>query len=240
MLIIPAIDLQNGACVRLVQGRFEDSTQYGDPLLQLTAFADAGARWVHIVDLDGARLRQPAQHDVIGRLALTGGVLIQSGGGVRERAHVEALLEAGVARVVIGSAAVRRPDDVRQWIRDLGPDRICCAFDVREAENGFEVVVDGWTKGGGVSLERALDFYPVGALKHILVTDVSRDGILTGPNVALMRKIATQRPDLNVQASGGVATLDDLAQLRATGAAAAIVGRALYEKRFTLEAAFAS
>lgn len=239
MLIIPAIDLQNGKCVRLAQGRFEDVTHYGDPLPQLAAFAGAGARWVHIVDLDGARLGQPAQHDAIGRLAANGAVLIQSGGGVRERAHVEALLAAGVSRVVIGSAAIRRPEDVRAWIADLGVERICCAFDVREADGAFEVVVDGWTKGGGVSLEHALDFYPPGVLKHILVTDVSRDGVLTGPNVALMRMLARLRPDLKVQASGGVATLDDLVQLRATGADAAIVGRALYEKRFSLEAALA-
>lgn len=239
MLIIPAIDLQNGKCVRLAQGRFEDVTQYGDPLPQLAVFAGAGARWVHVVDLDGARLGQPAQHDAIGRLAANGAVLIQSGGGVRERAHVEALLSAGVARVVIGSAAIRRPDDVAAWIADFGLARICCAFDVREVDDGFEVVIDGWTRDGGVSLERALDFYPPGALRHILVTDISRDGVLTGPNVALMHTLARLRPDLKVQASGGVATLDDLAQLRTTGAAAAIVGRALYEKRFSLEAALA-
>ena len=239
MLIIPAIDLQNGKCVRLAQGRFDDSTLYGDPLPQLAAFAGAGARWVHIVDLDGARLGQPAQHDVIGELASNGAVLIQSGGGVRERAHVDSLIAAGVSRVVIGSAAIRRPEEVRAWIADLGAERICCAFDVRETETGFEVVIDGWTTGGGVSLESALDFYPPGTLKHILVTDVSRDGVLTGPNVALMRTLTALRPDLKVQASGGVATLDDLTQLRATGASAAIVGRALYEKRFTLEAALA-
>ena len=165
---------------------------------------------------------------------------IQSGGGVRERKHVQSLLDAGVARVVIGSAAVKRPQDVRTWIGGFGVERICCAFDVKQRDDGaFEVVVGGWTTGGGATIEQALALYPSGALKHILVTDVSRDGILAGPNVELMQTIIAARPDLDVQASGGVATLDDLATLRRTNAAGAIVGRALYERRFTLEDALA-
>ncbi len=240
MLIYPAIDLQDGVCVRLAQGRFDDATRYGDPRAQLAAFAQAGAQWVHIVDLDGAKQGSPAQYELIGELARSADVRIQSGGGVREREHVQALIDAGVARVVIGSAAVKRPQDVRNWIEAFGVERICCAFDVKQRDDGaFEVVVGGWTTGGGATIEQALALYPPGALKHILVTDVSRDGILTGPNVELMQTIITARPDLETQASGGVATLDDLTLLRSTNAAGAIVGRALYERRFTLEDALA-
>ncbi|UPT63513.1 MAG: 1-(5-phosphoribosyl)-5-[(5-phosphoribosylamino)methylideneamino]imidazole-4-carboxamide isomerase [Hyphomonadaceae bacterium JAD_PAG50586_4] len=240
MLIYPAIDLQDGVCVRLAQGRFDDATRYGDPRGQLKAFADAGAQWVHIVDLDGAKQGSPAQYELIGELARSVDVRIQSGGGVREREHVQDLLDAGIARVVVGSAAVKRPQDVRAWIEAFGIEHICCAFDVKQREDGaFEVVVGGWTVGGGATIEQALALYPSGALKHILVTDVSRDGILTGPNVELMRTIIAARPDLAVQASGGVATLDDLATLRRTNAAGAIIGRALYERRFTLEDALA-
>lgn len=239
MLIIPAIDLIDGQCVRLAQGRFDSVTRYGEPKAQLEAFAEAGASWVHVVDLDGAESGAPRQYQLIGALARTALVSIQSGGGVRSQAHVETLLNAGVSRAVVGSAAVRDPIAVRNWTAIFGLDRICCAFDVRETERGWEVAQSGWKEGAGLLLEEALALYPAGALRHVLVTDISRDGILTGPNLPLMRMLRAKRPDLQIQASGGVAELEDLSALRATGCSAAIVGRALYEKRFTLEAALA-
>ncbi len=240
MLIYPAIDLRDGQCVRLAQGRFDQVTQYGAPEPQLRDFAKAGAEWVHVVDLDGAEAGAPRQYALIGALARKGLVNIQSGGGVRAQAHVETLLNAGVQRVVIGSAAVRDPDSVRNWTAIFGLDRICCAFDVREGAEGWEVAAHGWKEGAGVSLRNALALYPPGQLRHILVTDISRDGVLAGPNVDLMRKLCAHRPDLQVQASGGVAQLSDIPALRETGAASVIIGRALYEKRFTLEQALAS
>ena len=239
MLIMPAIDLREGRCVRLKQGRFDQVTEYGEPQAQLQAFADAGAAWVHVVDLDGAEAGAARQYDLIGSLARRGVVNIQSGGGVRTQDHIETLLNAGVQRVVIGSAAVRAPESVRNWTAIFGLDRICCALDVRQTVSGWEVAQSGWTEGAGVMLDEALALYPPGALRHILVTDISRDGLLSGPNLPLMRSLCGARPDLRVQASGGVASLDDLGALRQTGAAAAIVGRALYERRFTLEAALA-
>lgn len=239
MLIIPAIDLKDGACVRLMQGKFDEVTNYGDPFERLREFANAGAEWVHIVDLDGARLGRPAQYDLIARLAQTTDLKIQCGGGVRERAHIETLVEAGASRVVVGSASVRDPDSVRDWLVEFGLERICAAFDVRASAGDWEVVAQGWTEGADASLSRALDAFPQGTLKHILVTDISRDGALTGPNVALMRSIRAQRPDLELQASGGVSALTDLNSLREADAGAAIVGRALYEQRFSLEDALA-
>lgn len=239
MLILPAIDLAGGACVRLMQGRFEDVTDYGDPFARLRGFAEAGATWVHIVDLDGARLGRPEQRELIGRLAGETGLSVQCGGGLRARGDVEALLDAGVTRAVIGSAAVRQPEAVRAWIAAFGVERICVALDVKQAGESWRVAIDGWTKDGGTTLEEALAFYPAGALRHVLVTDVSRDGALGGPNAELMRAIVSQRPDLALQASGGVSQIEDLAVLKQTGAAAAIVGRALYEQRFTLEDALA-
>lgn len=239
MLIFPAIDLKDGACVRLMQGRFDDVTDYGNPFARLRAFGEAGAEWVHIVDLDGARLGQPAQYELIARLAAETSLKVQCGGGVRSREHVATLLEAGVARVVIGSAAVRDPEGVRAWLRDFGPERICAALDVRREADDWQVVIHGWTAGAGVTLAQALEAFSPGELAHILVTDVSRDGALSGPNVALMQDIRALRPDLKLQASGGVSNLNDLSALRAAGAHAAIVGRALYEQRFTLEDALA-
>lgn len=239
MLIYPAIDMLGGKCVRLSRGKFDDVTTYGDPLEQLAAFEASGAQWVHIVDLDGARDGRPAQHETLRRLARQTRVNIQCGGGVRQWGHVQSLMDAGVSRVVVGSVAVTRPEEVSEWLASFGLERICCAFDVQPAAGVFNVVVKGWTQSGGVTLPEALAFYPPGALKHALVTDVSRDGVLSGPNASLIADLAATRPDLSFQASGGVASLADIEKLRGTGAMAAIVGRALYENKFSLEDALA-
>lgn len=240
MLIIPAIDLIGGRSVRLYQGRFDRMTTYGDPAEQLAAFAGAGARWAHLVDLDGARDGARRQTALAARLAAASPVSIQCGGGVRTREDVAALLDAGIARAVIGSAAVSRPNDVKAWIAEFGAEKICCAFDVRvDAEAGAVVAVNGWKDDARLTVEDALAFYPPGSLKHALVTDISRDGALAGPNLGLIRDIVRKRPDLALQASGGVSSLSDLKELRDAGAAAAIVGRALYERCFTLEDALA-
>lgn len=239
MLIIPAIDLQNGICVRLLRGNFEDSTQYGDPFEQLRRFEEAGAEWVHIVDLDGARARAPVQHELIGRLAAETRCKVQCGGGVRQQGHVEELLAAGASRVVAGSVSVEQPDEVRAWIAVFGAERICAALDVRATSDGWDVAVSGWEASGRRSLEQALDVFPRDTLRHVLVTDISRDGALVGVNNELMRHLQATRPEIAFQASGGVSSLADLSALRAISAKAVIVGRALYEKRFTLEDALA-
>lgn len=239
MLILPAIDILGGKCVRLALGKFDDVTTYGDPMEQCAAFAGQGAQWIHVVDLDGAREGRPMQHNLLRRLTQCSKAKIQFGGGVRQFAHVQALFDAGVSRVVLGSVAVQRPQEVREWTASFGAERLCCALDVRPVGAKYEVVVRGWAAGSGIGLDEALAQFPPGALKHVLVTDVSRDGVLAGPNLALMRTLAAQRPDLEVQASGGVSSLEDLRALRGTGAAAAIVGRALYEKRVALEDALA-
>jgi phosphoribosylformimino-5-aminoimidazole carboxamide ribotide isomerase len=245
VLIYPAIDLMDGRCVRLLKGRFDQATEYdADPFARLAAFAEAGADWVHIVDLDGAKAGAPVQHDLIGRLAATGLARIQTGGGVRTRDDAARLLDAGAARAVIGSAAVRRPDNVRGWIAELGLERVCLALDVQPAGTGdggdlrsYVVATHGWAQSSGLTLEDALTLYPEGAARHALVTDVSRAGALTGVNGAMMSLLTRARQDLALQASGGVATLADIALAKTAGAAGAIVGRALYEGRFTLKEA---
>lgn len=239
MLIFPAIDLREGVCVRLLQGRFDDVTQYGDPIAQVRRFAETGAEWVHVVDLDGARVGAPRQYNLIGRLARETGLKVQCGGGVRTRRDVEMLLDGGAARVVIGTIAARNPESIRDWIAAFGVERVCVALDVRAMGDGWEVAANGWASGVGRTLDDVLAAYPSGALKHVLVTDIARDGALQGPNVALMRAIHATRPDLALQASGGVASLADLRALLETGAAAVIIGRALYEARFALEDALA-
>jgi phosphoribosylformimino-5-aminoimidazole carboxamide ribotide isomerase len=239
MLILPAIDLQGGLAVRLLRGAFDNATRYGEPANMLHGFIDAGATWTHIVDLDGAKAGVPAQHGLIASLAATTRISIQAGGGVRAKGDVERLLNAGVARVVVGSTAVRNPLAVTDWLESFGVERICVALDVRREADAWCVAVDGWASGGGKTLEAALAAFPAGALRHVIVTDISRDGALSGSNVDLVAYLARLRPDISFQASGGVATLDDIKAQQAAGAGAIIIGRALYERRFTLEEALA-
>jgi phosphoribosylformimino-5-aminoimidazole carboxamide ribotide isomerase len=241
MIVYPAIDLRDGVCVRLMHGRFDQVTRYDDdPAARLRAFADAGAAWAHIVDLDGAEAGRAAQHALIGDLARAVDIRIQSGGGVRSEGDVAALLDAGVARVVVGSLAVSQPQTVAAWLDRFGPDRLTLAIDVRAEGDRYVPALKGWTQAADTDLWGALDRYPPGAARHLLVTDVGRDGALTGPNLDLLAEIVRRRPDLEVQASGGVSSLADLTAARAIGCGGAIVGRALYEGRFTVEQALAA
>jgi phosphoribosylformimino-5-aminoimidazole carboxamide ribotide isomerase len=238
MLICPAIDLLGGRCVRLKQGRFDDANVYSDdPFAQLDLFVQAGVEWIHVVDLDGARAGAPRQHDLIAHLATSHSVRIQAGGGIRRREDVGALLDNGVARVVVGSAAVSASALVRNWLAEFGPEQICLAFDVRPSGASCNVAMQGWQNLSDLSLREALSRYPQECLRHLLVTDISRDGMMSGPNVDLFRELCRARPDLAVQASGGIASLEDLAAVKEAGAAAAIVGRAFYERRLLLREA---
>jgi phosphoribosylformimino-5-aminoimidazole carboxamide ribotide isomerase len=233
MLIYPAIDLMGGRCVRLAQGRFEDATVYpADPAEALAAFAAAGATWTHIVDLDGARERSPRQHDLLAALAQGARQQLQVAGGFRGRDQLARMFDAGVARVVIGSLAVQAPELVAAFLAEFGPERITLAFDVRLTAGEPEVATAGWREASGISLWDALAAFP--GARHVLVTDIGRDGMLTGPNLPLLETILARCPALDVQASGGVAALDDLRALRRIGAAGAIVGKALWERKFTL------
>jgi phosphoribosylformimino-5-aminoimidazole carboxamide ribotide isomerase len=239
MIVYPAIDLRDGRCVRLMHGRFDQVTEYDpDPVARLTAFAEEGAEWVHVVDLDGAEAGRAVQHDLIGRLAATRLAHVQSGGGVRSVEDVERLLTAGVSRVVVGSLAVTKPDAVAEWLARFGPERLTLAFDVRLGDDGLPTpALKGWTEAAGFDLWTAIDRYPAGTLFHVLVTDVGRDGALTGPNLDLLAEVVRRRPELKVQASGGVATLDDLEACADIGCDGAITGRAIYEGRFTVSEA---
>ena len=238
MIVYPAIDLKGGICVRLMHGRFDQVTRYDDdPAARLAAFAAAGATWAHIVDLDGAEAGRAVQHALIGSLARAVDIRIQSGGGVRSADDVAALIDAGVARVVVGSLAVSQPETVADWLRRFGPDRITLAIDVKADGDRWVPALKGWTEAAGVDLWTALDRFPPNLARHLLVTDVGRDGALTGPNLELLAEVRRRRPDLQVQASGGVSGLADLTAARDAGCAGAIVGRAIYEGRFSVREA---
>lgn len=233
MLIYPALDLVDGRVVRLRMGRFDDATVYVmDPAERLAEYAAAGAAWAHIVDLDGAHAGEPQQHELIGSLASAHAIRVQAGGGVRRREDIASLLARGVSRVIVGSVAVQQNARLHDWLAEFGAEHICLAFDVRGGTQ--RVAVRGWTEDSELTLCEALALYPPGMARHVLITDVSRDGMLEGPNCDLIREIATLRPDLDIQASGGVSSLADLASLKTAGAAGAIIGRALFEGALSL------
>ncbi len=237
MLLIPAIDLRHGRCVRLLKGDFAAETRYEyEPHELLQRYREIGATWLHVVDLDGARDGKLANRGIAIRLASQTAVKIQVGGGVRSAALIDDLLRNGVSRVVIGSLAVEQPREVLGWLDHFGAARICLAFDIRHDEGGVpRVRTRGWTQGGELSLWEALEPYLGQGLQHVLCTDIDRDGALSGPNLELYRAARERHPQIAWQASGGVRDAADLAALATLGVAAAVSGKALLEERMTLE-----
>lgn len=237
MLLIPAIDLRAGRCVRLLQGRFDAETVYSeDPGGILAGYRSLGARHIHVVDLDGARDGSQGNRAAIAGLAATPGATLQVGGGVRSRAVAEELLALGVERVVVGSMAASHPREVAAWIEELGAPRIVLAFDVRIDAGGTpRLATHGWRTQTGTSLWHAVDAYVTAGLRHVLCTDVARDGALSGPNLDLYAEAVRHFPIVEWQASGGVSAAADLHALADTGVAAVVSGRALLEGRIAAE-----
>lgn len=236
MILLPAIDLIGGRCVRLQQGDFALETAYADrPDIALQRFADAGAEEAHLVDLDGAKAREPRQHDLFLELLRASRLKLQVAGGFRTREQVARMLDAGIERVVIGSLALDDPDGFASLLGEFGSERLTLALDVRLEGDQPLVAGHGWLSGSGQTLSDVLRQFP--RVRHLLVTDIARDGMLKGPNFGLMRAVTERFESVALQASGGVASLDDFALLRDAGAARAIVGKAIWEKRFTIEEA---
>lgn len=240
-MIIPAIDLLDGRVVRLRQGDFQATTDYGDEAVKrLTDYAEAGAPRLHLVDLTGAKNPAARQLPLIRRIvdALPSKVQLQTGGGIRTRDDVKALLDAGVTAVVVGSQAVKAPDVVRLWFTEFGPERIVLALDVRVSDLGSaQVATAGWQETSGALIDDVVKTYLPCGLRHVLCTDIARDGMMTGPSVDLYARLAKAFPQVAWQASGGIASLADVQAAENAGAAGVIVGRALLENRFTVEEA---
>lgn len=240
-MIIPAIDLIDGQVVRLYQGDYNQKTEYSlDPVDVVHSYADQGAKWLHIVDLTGAKDTSKRQLELIRRMVDTKRMAFQAGGGIRSEKEVEQLLESGVSRVVVGSLAVKSPETVKQWVTRYGAEHIVLALDINidDAGNKF-IATHGWQENSGVSLEAILnDFTEVGA-KHVLCTDISRDGTLQGPNVELYSEVTKAFPNVSWQASGGIGGLHDIEALKSTQVGGVILGRALLEGKFTVKEAIA-
>ena len=236
MELYPAIDLRDGRCVRLLKGDFAAETRYEvDPVELAVRYRELGARWLHVVDLDGAKRGEPVNLGLIERIRAATGVHVQLGGGVRSRASLEQAL-AVASRVVIGSLAVTDTSQVAAWLEEFGGERLTLALDVRlDDDEQPMIATHGWTRASTTTLAAAIDRYAAPGLKHVLCTDIDRDGALTGPNAELYRDCAARWPAIAFQASGGVRDSSDLAALAATGVAAAVSGKALLEGRLTAE-----
>jgi phosphoribosylformimino-5-aminoimidazole carboxamide ribotide isomerase len=237
MLLIPSIDLRGGHCVRLFKGAFDAETRYDlDPALLLGKYADMGASWLHVVDLDGARDGKLGNRDLIAQLAALKRLKIQVGGGLRSLPVMEDLFSAGVARAVIGSAAVEQPEIADEALRRFGPEAVCLAIDVKLDAGGVpRARTRGWVNESPLSLWELIERFSAQGLKHVLCTDIDRDGALAGPNLALYEEGRRRCPGIAWQASGGVRDAADLAALDRLGVAAAISGKALLEGRMTAE-----
>lgn len=232
MLILPAIDLRGGRCVRLRQGKYAQETVFGDdPAGMARRWVEQGARYLHLVDLDGARQGRPVNGDSVRRIVQATGVSCQVGGGLRNEQHVAEALGWGVSRVILGTRALLDPEGFEALCRRF-PGRICLGIDARQGR----VAIQGWERDSDMSaldLARRCASWPLAAL---IYTDISRDGMLEGPNVEATAELAAAVP-VPVIASGGVTTLEDVERLAARGLRGCIIGRALYEGKLDLRAA---
>ncbi len=232
MLVIPAIDLREGRCVRLFQGDFDQETSYSDDPAEVgRRWINAGARRLHVVDLDGARAGEPAQLEIVRRICELG-IPVQLGGGLRQIDHVRAALDAGVDRVILGTAAIESPELMRESVEEFGSDRIVLGVDAR---GGF-VALRGWEELSGVPAIEIIEDALKNGIERVVYTDIERDGTLTSPNFEETSRVAAIGPA--IIASGGVARWDDLWHLsRIRNVEAAIVGRALYDGTIEISSA---
>ena len=239
-MIIPALDLIDGQVVRLFQGDYGQVTEYPvNPVEQFNLYNDAGADWLHLVDLTGAKDTNARQLDIIEKLLNGTPANIQIGGGIRTEQDVVDLLNAGAKRVVVGSTAVKDRAMVKGWMQKYGAECIVLALDVNiDTDGNRQVAISGWQENSGVSIEDLIDDYLTVGLKHVLCTDISRDGTLSGSNVDLYRDLCALYPQVLFQSSGGIGSLDDIIALKGTGVAGVIVGRALLDGKFTTKEAF--
>jgi phosphoribosylformimino-5-aminoimidazole carboxamide ribotide isomerase len=239
-MIIPAIDLIGGKVVRLYQGDYAQKTEYtANPQERFDLYVQEGAKFLHLVDLDGAKDTSARQLTVIKELIKNTPIPIEIGGGIRTKKDVEDLLNIGAERVVIGSTAVKEPATVKSWMQEFGAEHLVLALDINidPLTNKRFIAVKGWQENSNTTIEELiLDFSTVG-LKHVLCTDISRDGTLKGSNVQLYADLHKSFPEIDFIASGGIGSLADILNVRDSGAKNVVLGRALLEGKFTVKEA---
>jgi phosphoribosylformimino-5-aminoimidazole carboxamide ribotide isomerase len=232
MIIIPAIDIINGKCVRLTKGDYAQQKIYNDnPAEVAKQFADAGFKRLHVVDLDGAKAGKICNLTVLENIAAATNLAIDFGGGVKSIKDVEDVFNAGAAMVTIGSLAVKQPQVLEEWLMEFGADRFFIGADVLDQK----IKISGWLEDTGVNIFEFIGkMISLGAV-NIFCTDISKDGALQGPSVELYKKIMEEHPEIQLVASGGVSNMNDVKELRTAGCAGAIIGKAIYEGNVTLE-----
>ncbi len=232
MEIIPAIDLIEGKCVRLTKGDYNVCKTYGDnPLDIALRFQDAGIRRLHLVDLDGARSKHIVNYPTLEKIAGHTDLTVDFGGGIKTTSDLETALGCGAAMVTIGSTAVTDPELMDQWISDYGQEHIILGADARDGK----ISVNGWKEDSTLSLSDFIRNYLHKGITQVLCTDINRDGMLQGPSIGLYRSLMEEFPGIWLIASGGVSSVQDFLDLKEAGLPAAIVGKAYYEGRITLE-----
>lgn len=232
MKIIPAIDIIDGKCVRLSQGDYDQKKVYHeDPLEVAKMFEDAGLTHLHLVDLDGAKQGKVVNWSVIQRICKSTRLLIDFGGGIKTKTDIRQLVETGVYQVNLGSIAVKEPEKVSIWITEFGADKIILSADVRDEM----IAVHGWMETSELSIWDFIENYQNLGIHYVTCTDISTDGMLSGPNITLYQKLLAQFPQLKLIASGGVSSIQDLYNLKAIGVYGTIVGKAFYEKKIILD-----
>ncbi|MDA0773269.1 MAG: 1-(5-phosphoribosyl)-5-[(5-phosphoribosylamino)methylideneamino]imidazole-4-carboxamide isomerase [Bacteroidetes bacterium] len=232
MDIIPAIDLIDGKCVRLSQGDYNSKKMYNEnPLEVAQAFEAHGIEHLHLVDLDGAKAAHIVNHKVLERLASKTRLKIDFGGGLKSDDDVRIAFESGAAQITGGSIAVKNPTVFESWLRCYGTQKIILGADVRDEK----IATNGWTETSDNDLFEFVSSYMQKGVQRVICTDISKDGMLAGPSFSLYQKMIDQLPSIDLVASGGISTLEELPKLKTLGCAGVIIGKALYENRITLK-----
>ena len=232
MRIIPAIDIIDGSCVRLSQGDYNQKKVYNEnPIDVAKAFEAAGLQYLHLIDLDGAKAGKVTNWKVIEDITTGTGLTVDFGGGIKTDDELSRLFEYGVAQVNIGSMAVTNPDKIAEWIEKFGSEKIILSADVKSEK----IAISGWQENSSIAITDFLKDYLRKGIEYVTCTDISTDGMLTGPNIDLYKKILLSFPQLNLIASGGVSNMDDLYELKQIGVDGVIVGKAIYEDRIRLD-----
>lgn len=239
MIIYPAIDLKGGHCVQFHKGKLDQHIDYAShPFGVAQKFAEQGAAYLHVVDCDGLMAGHPVQIPLIKEIKQQTGLKVQMGGGVRSKEEICELLALGIDRVVVGTIAVSKPDLVKMWLKEIDPDKVVIALDVR-SPIGDEpwVAAHHWQQNTAISLWQLLDEYHSQGVKHLLCTQIDLVGTLEGPDIALYEMLSARYPDIDIQASGGISGLHDLKALNNIGISGTVIGKALYENKLSLSEA---
>ena len=232
MTIIPAIDIINGKCVRLTKGDYAQQKVYNEnPVEVAKQFADAGLQRVHIVDLDGAKAGKIINLGVLESIASATNLVIDFGGGIKNINDVSNVFSAGASIATIGSLAVKHPEIVEEWLMEFGADKFLIGADVLDEK----IKISGWLVDGGIDIFTFIGKMIGLGAHNIFCTDISKDGLMAGPSVDLYKKLIEQHPEINLIASGGVTTINDVVELKAIGCSGAIIGKAIYEGNITLQ-----